>query len=146
MNNDVIGFKLADGSFYPVFEEGAAVEKQLELTTVRDDQTTIQLHLYKSPTGTMEEARYVETLILENLVPHPKEEPSLSLKIALDDEGNLSAEIIDPETGTSSSTNVSLVTLDEATLHEMETGDSDDGTSEFSVSEGSFTDEAADDM
>ncbi len=117
MNNDVIGFKLADGSFYPVFEEGAAVEKQLELTTVRDDQTTIQLHIYKSPSGSMEDAQYVETLLLENLMPHPKEEASLALKIALDDDNNLSAEIIDSETGLSTSTKVSLVTLDEATLH-----------------------------
>ncbi len=134
MNNDVIGFKLADGTFYPVFSEGAAVEKQIELTTVRDDQTTIQLHLYKSPSGTMEGARYVETLILENLVPHPKEEPSLSLKIALDDEDNLSAEIIDPETGLSSSTNVSLVTLDEATLHGLEAG-----TEEFTLNGEDFS-------
>lgn len=39
---NIIGIKLADGSFYPVMEEGKPFTKNLELTTVKDNQTTVQ--------------------------------------------------------------------------------------------------------
>ena len=42
-----IGIKLADGSFYPILEEGNPDTKSLELTTVLDNQTTVQVDLYK---------------------------------------------------------------------------------------------------
>ena len=93
---NIIGIKLADGSFYPVMEEGQPFSKKLELTTVRDDQTTVHLDLYRSATGSMEDAEYVDTLVVENLVPHPKQEHSLNLNIKLDENNILSAEIDDP--------------------------------------------------
>ena len=108
---NIIGIKLADGSFYPVMEEGQPFSKKLELTTVRDDQTTVHLDLYRSATGSMEDAEYVDTLVVENLVPHPKQEHSLNLNIKLDENNMLSAEIDDPETGAISNSKVSLITL-----------------------------------
>ena len=108
---NIIGIKLADGSFYPVMEEGKHFSKKLELTTVRDDQTTVHLDLYRSATGSMDDAEYVDTLVVENLVPHPKQEHSLNLNIKLDENNMLSAEIDDPETGAISNSKVSLVTL-----------------------------------
>ena len=108
---NIIGIKLADGSFYPVMEEGEPFSKKLELTTVRDDQTTVHLDLYRSATGSMDDAEYVDTLVVENLVPHPKQEHSLNLNIKLDENNMLSAEIDDPETGAISNSKVSLVTL-----------------------------------
>ena len=108
---NIIGIKLADGSFYPVMEEGKPFSKKLELTTVRDDQTTVHLDLYRSVTGSMDDAEYVDTLVVENLVPHPKQEHSLNLNIKLDENNMLSAEIDDPETGAISNSKVSLVTL-----------------------------------
>ena len=108
---NIIGIKLADGSFYPVMEEGKPFSKKLELTTVRDDQTTVHLDLYRSATGSMDDAEYVDTLVVENLVPHPKQEHSLNLNIKLDENNMLSAEIDDPETGAISNSKVSLVTL-----------------------------------
>ena len=108
---NIIGIKLADGSFYPVMEEGKPFSKKLELTTVRDGQTTVHLDLYRSATGSMDDAEYVDTLVVENLVPHPKQEHSLNLNIKLDENNMLSAEIDDPETGAISNSKVSLVTL-----------------------------------
>ena len=108
---NIIGIKLADGSFYPVMEEGKPFSKKLELTTVRDDQTTVHLDLYRSATGSMDDAESVDTLVVENLVPHPKQEHSLNLNIKLDENNMLSAEIDDPETGAISNSKVSLVTL-----------------------------------
>ncbi|MCQ2612191.1 MAG: hypothetical protein MJ183_01150, partial [Treponemataceae bacterium] len=117
MSENMIGIKQADGSFYPIMKEGEPAVKELELTTVRDDQTTIQLNLYKSATGTMKDAVYVDTLLIENLNPHPQGEPSINLQLNLDDEGNLSAQIDDPETGGHSDHTVSLITLDSAALN-----------------------------
>ena len=113
---NIIGIKLADGSFYPVMEEGQPFSKKLELTTVRDDQTTVHLDLYRSATGSMEDAEYVDTLVVENLVPHPKQEHSLNLNINLDENNMLSAEIDDPETGTTTNSKVSLITLEKEAL------------------------------
>ena len=112
MNNCKIGIKLADGSFYPILEEGAPQSKIIELTTVRDDQTTVQLDLYRSSSDDMEDAEYVDTLLVENLLPRPKETPTLNLKIEIDSENVLSASIEDCESGESSETKVSLVNLD----------------------------------
>ena len=110
--NNKIGIKLADGSFYPILEEGSPQSKIIELTTVRDDQTTVQLDLYRSSSDDMEDAEYVDTLLVENLLPRPKETPTLNLKIELDSENVLSASIEDCESGESSATKVSLVNLD----------------------------------
>jgi len=113
MTNHVIGIKLADGSFYPILQEGNPEKKTLELTTVHDGQTKVEVHLYKSETESMENAEYVDTLVIENLVPHEKQTPSLLLNIAIDDYNNLSAEIADSETGAHSDLAVSLMTLAE---------------------------------
>ena len=112
MDNYKIGIKLADGSFYPILEEGNPQVKTIELTTVRDDQTTVQLDLYRSSTDDMEDAEYVDTLLVENLLPRPKETPTLNLKIEIDSDNVLSASIEDSESGESSETKVSLVNLD----------------------------------
>lgn len=116
MENQTIGIKLADGSFYPILTEGQAASMVLELTTVRDDQQTVQLDLYRSPDATMSNAEYVDTLLIENLIPRPSEQPSISLKIDLDEDNTLSASIEDEESGESSSLTVSLLNLDATRL------------------------------
>jgi LysM repeat protein len=116
MENQTIGIKLADGSFYPILAEGQAASMILELTTVRDDQQTVQLDLYRSPDATMNNAEYVDTLLIENLIPRPSEQPSISLKIDLDEDNTLSASIEDEESGESSSLTVSLLNLDATRL------------------------------
>lgn len=107
----MIGIKIADGSFYPILEEGVPGEKKLEVTTARDKQTTVQINLYRSESGKMEDADYVDTLLIDNLKPHQKEEPSFDLIVKIDENNMLSAEIDDPETGEKSDTKVSLVNM-----------------------------------
>ena len=108
---NIIGIKLADGSFYPVMEEGNPTSRKIELTTVRDSQTTVQLALYRSATGSMEDAEYIDTLEIDNLLPHQKQEHTLNLNISLDENNVLSAKIDDPETGMSTDSKVSLFNL-----------------------------------
>lgn len=104
-----IGIKLADGSFYPILEEGTAKTYQLDLTTVKDGQTKVQIDLYRSENGSMEDAQYVDTLEVSNLVPHPNGEADLHLSVALNEKNELDAKVIDEETGRKSETSVTLV-------------------------------------
>ena len=97
-----IGIKLADGSFYPVLEEGSAQSKKLELTTANNNQTKVMVDLYRSANCTMEDAEYVESLQIENLIEHPNGEATIAFNVSLNEDNELEAEIIDEETGNSS--------------------------------------------
>ena len=104
-----IGIKLADGSFYPIMEDGVPQKKLMELTTVQDNQTTASIDLYRSESGTMDDAEYVDTLELSELKPHPGGETNMSFIIQLDENNMLSAEVCDPESGKTSVTKADLV-------------------------------------
>lgn len=110
-----IGIKLADGSFYPIMEDGIVAEKKVVLTTVKDNQTKVLVDLYRSKTGSMENAEYIDSLQIDNLVQHSSGEVDIPLDIALDENNKLSASINDPETGSESKATVTLVsrTLEE---------------------------------
>ncbi len=110
-----IGIRLADGSFYPIMEDGKAGNKNLGLTTVRDNQTRIVVDLYRSSTGTMEDAEYIDSLQIDNLNAHPNGSVDIPLKIKLDENNKLSADMNDPETGATSNADITLVsrTLEE---------------------------------
>ena len=99
MANETIGIKLADGTFYPILTEGVPAKKYLDLTTASDNQTTIQVNLYRSKTASMDDAVYVDTLVIDNLVPHGKNEPDITLSLGLDENNQLTAEVKDPESG-----------------------------------------------
>lgn len=110
-----IGIKLADGTFYPIMEEGKPVKKTLGLTTVNDNQTRVIVDVYRSKTGTMEDAEYVDSLQIDNLVAHPNGTADINLNIGLDENNKLHAEMDDPETGATSNATMTLVsrTLEE---------------------------------
>ncbi|WP_413083927.1 Hsp70 family protein [Treponema sp.] len=103
-----IGIKLADGSFYPLLEEGNPEKRTLDLTTVMDNQTKVQVEVYRTETGSLEGAEYIDTLEIKNLRPHENGEPTLCLAIDVDENNELSAEIRDPETGKKSEIQVTL--------------------------------------
>ena len=106
-----IGIKLADSKFFPVMEEGAPVSKVLELTTVRDDQTSVQINLFRSEDSSIETAAYVGTLIIEDIAGKKAGEPTIELTLSLDDDNELSAEAVDLESGSRQALSVSLETL-----------------------------------
>ncbi len=124
-----IGIKLADGSFYPVLEEFSNSEKQLDLTTAHNNQTKVMVDLYRSKNCSMEDAEYVDSLQIENLVAHPNGEPNISFTVAIDENNKLSAKIKDCETGNQSKTTITLVsrTIEERlTTDEYKISDSKD--------------------
>ena len=97
-----IGIKLADGSFYPILEDNTPSEKTLELTTAHNNQIKVMVDLYRSATCSMDDAEYVDSLQIENLVAHPNGEPDISFSISVDEDNQLSAKIVDKETGKTS--------------------------------------------
>jgi nucleoid-associated protein YgaU len=111
LNGQQIGIKLADGSFYPVLPEGERSRKKLVLTTVRDNQETVQIDLYRGEGQLAEEAEYIGTLMIENIHPAPTREPEVEVVLGLDEEGNLEATASDALSGESQSLSVSLASL-----------------------------------
>lgn len=118
-NKQHIGIKMADGSFYPVFTEDFQGQKKLILTTAKDEQTSVQIDLYKGQEGPVTDALYIGSLIIEELKSAPKGEPEIELFVGIDDEGNLTATASDLSTGEKQSLTVSLESLSEAETYDM---------------------------
>jgi hypothetical protein len=111
-----IGIKIANGDFYSILEESSSVKKRLVLTTVHDNQNSVQIDLYKSIAQTMADAVYIGSLVVENLKPRPKGEPSIELIIASTAEGEITADATDLDAPVGSDLHhlsVSLQSLDD---------------------------------
>jgi hypothetical protein len=112
-----IGIKIANGEFYSIIEENSIVKRRLVLTTVHDNQQSVQIDLYKSSTKTMADAVYIGSLVLENIKPKSKGEPSIELVITSDRNGNVTADSVDLDASTPrggrQTLNVSLKSMEE---------------------------------
>ena len=104
-----IGIKLADGTFFPILEEGSPGKKEINLTTVKDNQTKVKLDLYRSEKSSIDEAEYLDTLEISKMKKHPNGEPNIGLEISLDENNELSAKIVDKESGAESQFSISLL-------------------------------------
>jgi len=112
-----IGIKIANGEFYPIMEENSSIKKRIILTTVHDNQPSVQIDLYRSPANTMPDAQYIGSLVVENIKPKPKGDPSIEMVISSDSNGEIIAEAIDLDTGAGGEhcvLTVSLKSLDES--------------------------------
>ena len=111
-----IGIKIANGTFYPVLWEGdSSLKKRLVLTTVHDSQKSVQIDLYRSVSESMRDAQYIGTLMVENISPRPKGEPSIEMIISSDKDGTIIADACDLDAGPDGerhTLNVSLKTID----------------------------------
>ena len=119
MENPTIGIKIADGSYFPILEEGNSKRKRLVLTTVNDNQESVQIDLYKGQGNEFLDAVYVGSLLIENIVPGLKESSEIELKIGFDQDGNLNAEAGDLVSGQFESLNISMETLSEASMYDV---------------------------
>jgi len=109
-----IGIKIANGEFYSIVEENSQVKKRLVLTTVHDNQQSVQIDLYRSSTGTMADAFYIGSLVLEDIKSRSKGEPSVELVISSASNGNISANAVDLDaSGGRQTLNVSLKSMEE---------------------------------
>jgi LysM repeat protein len=114
LGESTIGIKVADGSYYPVLEQGYTGTKRLVLTTAKDDQRKVQIDLYRGNGDALTEARYIGSLIIENIRPAAHGVPEIELSIGINAEGELSAEASDKRTGETQSFSTSLTTLPES--------------------------------
>jgi hypothetical protein len=120
-----IGIKIANGEFYPIMEENSSVQKRLILTTVHDRQDSVQIDLFSSAGKMMLDAQYIGSLVIENIKPKPKGEPSIEMVMSSNASGEITADAIDLDTGAGGEhhvLSVSLKSLDE-TVHEMDLPD-----------------------
>jgi hypothetical protein len=106
-----IGLKLADGTFFPVFEQDFHGSKRLVLTTVHDNQKSVQIDLYKGMGDDVFEDAYIGSLVIENLIPSKKGAAEIELVMGIDDSGNLHAQAKDPASGEQQALSVSLESL-----------------------------------
>jgi len=120
-----IGIKIANGEFYPIIEENSSIKKKMILTTAYDNQHSVQIDLFRSSRKVMVDAQYIGSLVIENIKPKPKGEPSIEMVISSNSKGDIIADAIDLDTGPSGDHHVltvSLKSLDE-TSHDMEIHD-----------------------
>ncbi len=133
MENPTIGIKIADGSYFPILEEGNSKRKRLVLTTVNDNQESVQIDLYKGDGNELLDAVYVGSLLIENIAPGPKESSEIELKIGFDQEGNLNAEAGDLVSGQFESLSISMETLGEASMYDVPEFSLDDSPDELKI-------------
>jgi len=111
-----IGIKIANGDFYPIFEENSPAKKRLVLTTVHDRQNNVKIDLFRSISKSMLDAQYIGSLLVEKIDSKPKGDPSIEMIISNDKDGNIHAEAYDLDSGPDGerqTLSVSLQNMDE---------------------------------
>lgn len=119
MNGSTIGIKIADGSFYPVLEDGFVGRKKLTLTTVKENQSKVQIDLYQGQGESLADSQYIGSLVIENIPPAARGEPGIDLLVGVSEEGDLEAEASDQSTGEKQVLSLSLKTLSEEETYEI---------------------------
>lgn len=112
VSNSTIGIKIANGEYYPILSEGSLVRRRLVLTTVNDNQESVQIDLFKGEGETIDSAAYIGSLIIEDIEPAQQGEPEIELVLGVDDDGNLNATASDSKSGERQSLSVSLNSLE----------------------------------
>jgi hypothetical protein len=104
----MIGIKIADGTYIPILDESERDKKKVILTTVRDEQPSVQIDLYRGTGSEMEDPQYLDTLKIDQIAEALKGEPEIELILGVDDEGKLIATARDLEGGAEKSFEVDL--------------------------------------
>lgn len=113
-----IGIKLADGSFLPIMDEDVSASETLELTTVRDDQSSVQINLFKKEDDA--DPAYIGSLIVEDIQTKAAGDPTIELRLSLDENKNLSAEAVDKDSGSHQTLRTSLETFNDQTFSDFD--------------------------
>ena len=108
MSKKLIGLKLADGTFYPVLKEGIPEKKHLKLTASGDNQTSMKIELFRASDDSFQDAEYIQTLVLDQMIPQRKEDHLIDFVINLDEKNNLQAELNDAKSGIEKTATISL--------------------------------------
>jgi nucleoid-associated protein YgaU len=104
----MIGIKIANGEFYPILAEDGSTAKRLVLTTVKDDQQTVHIDLYRGEGEDFSNPSYLGSLVIDGISGRPKQVPDIELTLAVDESGELKARAADNDSGASRSLTVAL--------------------------------------
>jgi hypothetical protein len=135
VSDSTIGIKIANRSYYPIIEERSDQKKRLVLTTVNDDQSSVQIDLYKGDGKDLQNALYIGSLIIDNIEPATKGDPEVELILGIDRDKNLIATAADVSSGEKQSLSVSLDALEEDNLYDIPDFDIDTTINEDLVEE-----------
>ncbi len=119
MSEEKIGIKIADGTYFPVLEENSSKRKRLILTTVNDNQSNVQIDLYKGEGDEFLNPSYVGSLTIDSIAPVEKGTPEIELKIGMNDENVLDAVAKDLASGTEESLSVSVASLPDESTYDV---------------------------
>ena len=114
-----IGIKLADGTFFPIMDDDFSASETLELTTVRDNQRSVQINLFKKEDDASDPL-YIGSLIVEDIQEKAAGDPTIELQLALDEDKNLSAEAVDKDSGSRQALKVSLETFADQVFDDLD--------------------------
>ena len=115
-----IGVKLANGEFYPIFEEDTPAKKKLVVTTVKDNQPNVQIDLYRGePSMPAEDTSYIGSLLVNDIARAPKGMPDIELEVLLHEDKTLEAYAQDRVSGGQSKFSVALTELASADVHQV---------------------------
>ncbi len=119
MNYPNIGIKIADGTFYSILEKEAGGQKKLVLTTVKDDQTSVQIDLYEGEAEGHSSGRHVGSLLMEDVTSNTAGEAEIELLVGLEPDGSLTARAKDLGSGESQHLKVSLESFTDEGIYDM---------------------------
>ncbi len=114
-----IGIKIADGTFFPVLEGNTDKKKRLVLTTVNDNQTSVQIDLYEGVGDEFADPVYVGTMVIDNIAPAEKGTPEIEMVMGVGEDNVLSATAKDLASGLEESLSVSIESLDETEVYDV---------------------------
>lgn len=104
----MIGIKIANGEFYPILDEDGSAAKRLVLTTVKDDQQTVHIDLYRGEGEDFANPSFLGSLVIDGIAGRPKQVPDIELTLGIDESGELKARAADNDSGASRSLTVAL--------------------------------------
>ena len=131
MSKKLIGLKLADGTFYPVLNEGIPVKKHLKVTASSDNQTSMKIELFRASDESFADAEYIQTMVLDQMLPQKKENHLIDLVINLDENDVLTADLSDAQSGLKKNASIPLADFAGQTESEPAIGSMDNDLPDF---------------
>ncbi len=95
----MIGIRLADGKYYPVFDETRQNRRRFVLTPANDNQKSVHILFYRSDNENFDRPRLLGSVNLDNIPPGVKDERDISIIIGVDGQQNLEVSARDESGG-----------------------------------------------
>lgn len=119
METSVIAVRIANGSYVPILKTDTKTRRRLVLTTAKDNQTNVQIDLYRGSSEQMLDADYIGSLVINDIAPAAHGEPDIALLVGVDPDGNLNATATDKTSGEYQSLSVGLEALEAGQTYDV---------------------------